>query len=151
MRQFLDVFWPSLRDIDTVTTARTRHLLSEQVGLTMRDQLLAAEARRRGMDRAPAVAHERLKWLEKTVYEEVRDEAAAMAPAAAAAGAVRAILQRRADSLKAAYPVSIRYEILDTLTVSDSPASRQMGLQLFKLGSKRLAVPVTDGIWGAGL
>ncbi|MBK7259255.1 MAG: peptidyl-prolyl cis-trans isomerase [Ignavibacteriae bacterium] len=151
VRQFLDVFWPSLRDIDTVTTARTRHLLSEQVGLTMRDQLLAAEARRRGMDRAPAVAHERLKWLEKTVYEEVRDEAAAMAPAAVAAGAVRAILQRRADSLKAAYPVTIRYEILDTLTVSDSPASRQMGLQLFKLGSKRLAVPVTDGIWGAGL
>lgn len=150
VRQFLDVFWPSLRDIDSVATARTRRLLSEQVGLAIRDHLLAAEARRRGMDRAPAVAHERLKWLEKTVYEEVRDEVGATAPATAVAGVVRAILQRKADSLRTAYPVAIHHEILDTLTVSDSPASRQMGMQLFKLGSKRLAVPVADGIWGAG-
>jgi hypothetical protein len=102
------------------------------------------------MDRAPSVAHERLKWLEKTVYEEVRDEAGATAPAPAVAGVVRAVLQRRADSLRSVYPVTIHYDILDTLTVSDSPGSQQMGMQLFKLGSKRLAVPVADGIWGAG-
>jgi hypothetical protein len=150
VRQFLDIFWPSLRDIDSVTTARTRRLLSEQVALAIRDHLLAAEARRRGMDRAPSVAHERLKWLEKTVYEEVRDEAGATAPAPAVAGVVRAVLQRRADSLRSVYPVTIHYDILDTLTVSDSPGSQQMGMQLFKLGSKRLAVPVADGIWGAG-
>jgi hypothetical protein len=148
--EVLAVFWPSLRDLDSVATPRTRHLLSQQVALTMRDQLLAAEARRQGLDRSPAVAHERMKWLEKTVYEEVRDEAATQAPTTSIAAVVRFILQRKADALRETYPVTIRFDILDTLSVTDGASGAQQNLQLFKLGSKRLAVPVADGIWGAG-
>jgi hypothetical protein len=148
--EFVGVFWPSLRDLDSTATPRTRHLLSQQVALTMRDQLLAVEARRKGLDRSPAVAHERMKWLEKTVYEEVRDEAAAQAPTTSIAAVVRFILQRKAESLKGTYPVTIRFDMLDTLSVTDAPSGPQQNLQIFKLGSKRLAVPVTDGIWGAG-
>lgn len=148
--QFLDVFWPSLRDVDSVTTARTRHLLSEQVALALRDQLLAGEARRRGLDRAPSIEHQRRKWLEKAVYEEVRDETAARVAEPRTAGSVWFSLKRKADSLRTAIPVTIDYTILDTLAVDAAPSSRRMGMQLFKLGSKRLAIPATDGIWGGG-
>jgi hypothetical protein len=148
--QFLDHFWPSLRDVDSVTTAHTRHLLSQQVALTVRDHLLAGEALRRGLDRAPAVEHDRRKWLEKAVYEEVRDVTAARAADPRNAGSVRAMLERLADSLRTTMQVTIDYNILDTLAVDDTPSSRQIGMQLFKLGSKRLAIPATDGIWGGG-
>ena len=148
--QFLDHFRPSLRDIDSVTTPHTRHLLSQQVALTIRDHLLAGEARRRGLDHAPAVEHDRRKWLEKAVFEEVRDAVAARAAGPRNAAAVRADLAQRADSLRATVEVVIDTTILDTLRVDETPSSRQIGMQLFKLGSKRPAIPATDGIWGGG-
>lgn len=147
--QLLNVFYPSLRDLDDADPARVRHLLSEQVALTVRDQLLAGEARRRGLDADPTVVHEREQWLRKAVYDETCMRL--LGPMAGREGIrhARAVLEHTADSLRTTIPITINEQVLDTLQVNASSATRPLGMQLFKLGSKRPAIPVTDGIWGS--
>ncbi len=145
---FLDVFLPSVRDIDPADMPQVRHLLSEQVALCVRDQLLAAEARRRQLDASPAFMHERELWMRKAVYDEARMRFVSPAPGRDGVLTAHAMLTRAADSLRALVPVTINTAMLDTLRVHETPSSRMVGMQVFKLGSKRPAFPVTDGIWG---
>jgi hypothetical protein len=146
--ELLDVFMPALRDIDPGNMPRVRHVLSEQVALCVRDQLLAAEARRRGMDASPAFVHEREQWLRKAVYDQACAGIAGRMAGSDGIRTARAALERKADSLRAFVPVTINETVLDTLTVFETSSSRMLGMQVFKLGSKRPAMPVTDGIWG---
>lgn len=147
--RFLDIFMPALRDLDPADMPRVRHLLSEQVALTVRNDLLAGEARRLGLDRNPAVEHERQQWLTKTVYEEVRHALAGDGGDHSAILAARQILERKADSLRTISHVTVYDAVLDTVKIDETTSSRMTGMQLFKLGTKTLAVPMTDGIWGS--
>jgi hypothetical protein len=148
VREFLNIFRPALKDLDGANPARNRHLLSEQVALTVRDQLLAAEARRRGLDTDPGVVHEREQWLRKAVYDETCLRFLEHMAGNGGLRQARMVLEHKADSLRAIIPVAINDHLLDTLTIHESASSRMLGMQVFKLGSKRPAIPVTDGIWG---
>ncbi len=147
--QFLDVFYPSLKDLADADPARVRHLLSEQVALTVRDQLLAGEARRRGLDTDPKVVHDRELWLRKAVYDETCMRLIGSGAGPEGMRRAKAVLERTADSLRTTIPITINEQVLDTLQVNEPSPTRPLGMQVFKLGSKRPAIPVTDGIWGS--
>ena len=126
-----------------------RKLTNQQVALTIRNQLLAKEAQRRGLDKLPSVKHERQIWRDKSVYEEMRQMYVGdLRLEKNSAKTIKEILTRKADSLRTRYHVSINYKIIDTLNIPESNASRWMGMQLFKSGSKKIAIPMTDGLWG---
>jgi hypothetical protein len=147
----LDFFKPSLRDVDPENMPALRRKMSTEIALAVRDQLLAREARRRGLDRSPEFTRERESWKSKTVYEEVRQEIVAGLPPDAGPRAIQEALQHRADSLMNVMHVELNYAVLDTLTITESATSRMMGMQLFNLGNRKPAVPVVDGFWGLRL
>jgi hypothetical protein len=146
--EFLAFFKPSLRDLDTTDMEKFRRLISRQVAIAVRDQQLAHEARRRGLDNTSDFRHERDLWRNKSVYEETRESYVGGLRPDTAPAEIRTRLLRKADSLRAVTRVEINYAIIDTLTIPESSSSRWMGMQLFKLGSKKLAIPMTDGVWG---
>ncbi len=147
--EFLDIFKPSLRDMNPSNMELLRKLTNQQVALTIRNQLLAKEAQRRGLDKLPSVKHERQIWRDKSVYEEMRQMYVGdLRLEKNSAKTIKEILTRKADSLRTRYHVSINYKIIDTLNIPESNASRWMGMQLFKSGSKKIAIPMTDGLWG---
>lgn len=60
----------------------------------------------------------------------------------------RKLLNARIDSLRHDFPVEIYESVLDTITVSASPKSRQMSVLLYKKSNNRQAFPIVDPAWG---
>ena len=58
-----------------------------------------------------------------------------------------ATLERKIDSLKTYYPISINHDVLDTIKVIDFKKSKWISMQAFKKGSNRLVVPIVDPAW----
>jgi hypothetical protein len=146
--QLLEFFRPSLREADPSNMPNLRHRMSSEVALAVRDYFLAAEARRRGLDRTPAFVHERELWQSKTLYEAMRSSFVSALPARATPDSIRSFLVEKVDSLKATVPVWVNTAVIDTLHIPESPTSRMFAMQLFNLGDKKPALPIVDGLWG---
>ena len=60
----------------------------------------------------------------------------------------RETLAAETESLRRGYPVSIDRAVLDTIRVTAAADNKWMSVQLFKSGSRRMAVPIADPAWG---
>ena len=90
------------------------------------------------------LARYRLRRKTEPLFAEVRAEAARDAWLYQA----RTALTGEAEALKQRYPVTINRAVLDTIRVTSAADNKWMSVQLFKSGSRRMAVPMADPAWG---
>lgn len=57
------------------------------------------------------------------------------------------LLTQKIDSLKKHYNVTINYDVLNSVELTESKKSRWMTFQLFKGGTNRMVVPIVDAAW----
>lgn len=106
----------------------------DAVGLTLRDHSFTRRAEEEGLDEAPEYAHQLGLWSDKWVFRAFVEQINR------AGGSVSDTLR----ALRTRYPIEIRREVLDTLSLS---APQGAGVTLLKGHTLRPAFPVADATW----
>jgi len=72
VKDFLDRFDPQSLKADSKEKYDIRNQLNEQIALTVRDDVLVKEAKRKGLMKSPDLKRELKEWRDKWVYKEAR-------------------------------------------------------------------------------
>ena len=134
-----------------------RKHLKREIGLTVRNHLMAKKASSSGLQESPAVQNQLRAWRDKWVYKEMRrfyltgngvdPPLANPAEPEAHLDQTQALLAQKIELLKKTNTVRINATVMDTISVTDFKKSRWANLFLFKNSSNRLAVPIVDPAW----
>lgn len=157
---FLELFDPAVIKNSPANKRLFRSELNNNIAITLRNHFMIKEGLKKGYEKSDWFAGEVNSWATKWTYEEMLnkwiDEFKPGVSEMMLAGTERRDYQQEAksyvnhklDSLKQISNIKIYTGVLDTLTVNEFDKSRWAGLQVYKGGTGRLAVPVVDPSWG---
>jgi len=161
LKDFIEHVDTGRLEIKPEKTERFRANLKREIGLTIRNELLAKEATANGLHKSEVVQNLLRAWRDKWVYQEVRRQYVLESglepsivelevPAGSEADIDRktSFLQQEIGSLRKKNTVQIFEAALDSVSVTDFDKSRWATVFLFKNSSKRLAIPTVDPALG---
>ena len=143
------------------TTQQFRAHLKREIGLTIRNDLLATEAISKGLRKSDNVQSQLHAWRDKWVYQEMRQKYmvqngldSPMAESLDSTGSAaqfahkQLFLKQELGLLREANTVRVYEKVLDSISVTEFQKSRWATLFVYKNDSKRLAIPTVDPALG---
>ena len=150
-------------DCNIQTRVDDEQVMKREIGLTVRNDLMAKEAISKGLHESEAVRNQLRAWRDKWVYQEMRQqyliqndlnppltELADSTRSAAHLKQTQLFLEQKLGLLRKTNTVQIYETVLDTISVTDFKKSRWANVFLFKNSSKRPVIPTVDpalGFW----
>jgi len=163
LKDFIGRIDPDRLKIEPAAKQQFRAHLKREIGLTVRNDLMAKEAISKGLHESEAVRNQLRAWRDKWVYQEMRRQYLIQndlnPPLTELADSTRSVahlkqtqlfLEQKLGLLRKTNTVQIYETVLDTISVTDFKKSRWANVFLFKNSSKRPAIPIVDpalGFW----
>lgn len=129
---------------DEVNEDSFKSKLKEIIGLSVRDYYIEQLVVSKGYLKENDVQHEIKKWEDKLAFSELRDS---IAGELKALRVVNTELENLVNQQKTNFPVTINYDVLESIEVVESEKSKNQYYSIFVSGINRLAQPIVDGFW----
>lgn len=127
----------------TASPAEIDASMNDAVALTLRDAALMDVAGSKGIRLTESHEHEIGLWRDKWVYRAWVQQTLGLDRSTQIPPDLMARLQDSLQAMRTRYPVEIRQDVLDTLSLTDS----HITLMVYKNSNGRMAYPILDPVW----
>lgn len=143
VRDFLERWAYTRHPLRLASPSEVDASMNDAMALTLRDAALMEVAHKKGFGLTHAQEHEVTLWRDKWVYRAWVQQTLGLDRSTQIPPDLMARLEDSLQAMRSRYPVEIRQQVLDTLSLTDS----HITLMVYKNSNGRMAHPILDPVW----